>query len=278
MKLNIKSLNKFEKLLIFCSILIVISLILTSLYCLTNSLTCDVSLYTSTDKIVFYKTQPSIDLNITLANNSYNYITKGDNVFLNFQFIDNNNNIILEKKLDDPIILPWLTSKKYTLPIKAPDLGGNYTLKIFLDSELKESPLHTPIQIASSCLEHEYINGEAIGLKSSLVKPSIFANTELAVPLEISNYSSLNLECDKMYFISYHIYDDENYLLQWDGKRFNLSDTIKPFEVLNQTISIQDPIFSKAGTYNVVIDIVHEGVSWLSNNGLKPVTIEVTVK
>lgn len=66
------------------------------------------------------------------------------------------------------------------------------------------------------------------------------------------------------YYISYHIYDKDNNLLRWDGKRIQLDKSIYPDEKLTQEISITDLIFDNPGTYYLQLDIVHENFSWLS--------------
>lgn len=79
---------------------------------------------------------------------------------------------------------------------------------------------------------------------------------------------------ENKYCLSYHIYDAQNNLIKWDGNRtpfISVSDT------QNISMKLEDESLLEPGEYVVLIDLVEEGVTWLSSYGLEMEKISLTV-
>lgn len=74
--------------------------------------------------------------------------------------------------------------------------------------------------------------------------------------------------------LSYHIYDSDGACILWDGERTDFGILLGESTV---TLYVNGNYFKEPGEYVVEIDMVEEGVSWLSQQGWEPVRIHVLV-
>ena len=75
-------------------------------------------------------------------------------------------------------------------------------------------------------------------------------------------------------FISYHVYNDQGECVVWDGERAKFGSVYNGKEVMLQ---IGKDVFNSPGQYYVDVDVVQEGVTWLSKTGVEPKRINITV-
>lgn len=111
-----------------------------------------------------------------------------------------------------------------------------------------------------------------IECRKDAIMPSTGGNFEVEV--------QFMCEADKIfhnsnnYYLSYHVYDTKGDCLKWDGTRTAFSNVYNEKTV---TLSISDPLFEKPGNYILKIDVVEEGVTWLSSKGLEMEEILIVV-
>ncbi len=96
--------------------------------------------------------------------------------------------------------------------------------------------------------------------------------------LKIKNRGKLawNSEGDYPIFLSYHLYQRENYrTLQYDNRRFPLPGRIEPGQTFDMNITLRVPIEAKK--YIVQFDMVREGDAWFRDYGSRTAIIGLTV-
>ena len=85
-----------------------------------------------------------------------------------------------------------------------------------------------------------------------------------AVPLRVQNLSNFDFGADVN--LSYHWYDSSGKTVMWDGMRTSLAG-LKQGEVRSVTAQVQVP--AVAGQYTLKWDVVREGVTWFSSQGMQ---------
>jgi hypothetical protein len=95
--------------------------------------------------------------------------------------------------------------------------------------------------------------------------PATFATSATTLyNVKIQNLS--NFDWDPAINLSYHVYDASGRVLVWDGLRTSLSG-IKKNELRTIGVKVQAPV--TAGSYTLRYDIVQEGVTWFSSQGMQ---------
>src|SRR5438093_6832346 len=101
---------------------------------------------------------------------------------------------------------------------------------------------------------------------------SMGARLTMSVPVRIENMS--NFDWGTNINLSYHWYDAAGNVVVWDGMRTSLAGTARTrISAINAQIVVPD----KAGTYKLRYDIVQEGVTWFSGQGMQTPVKDVTV-
>ena len=99
--------------------------------------------------------------------------------------------------------------------------------------------------------------------------------------LTISNESNMVWHADEKneglrgISISYHWYTLEGSCIIWDGIRTPLPSPVSPGKVIKIDVQVKVP--EEPGTYQLVIDLVQEGITWFSWNGSDPLDLTVEV-
>lgn len=110
-------------------------------------------------------------------------------------------------------------------------------------------------------------------LDVSAVPPTAAAGSTILAPLRVQNLS--DFAWDPLINLSYHWYDATGRNLVWEGMRTPLAGIV-PNEVRGVAASIIAP--SAAGTYTLRFDLVHEGVTWFSFEGMQMPAVTVQVE
>ena len=107
-------------------------------------------------------------------------------------------------------------------------------------------------------------------------KGKILQKTEnsLAVMVEITVPEDVLFINDKPYRLAYHVYDINGNIVQKDGIRTDFNN-IKNGDLIEMVINTGE--LEPSGKYLIEIDIVQEGVAWISSRGLKTVFFEIVV-
>lgn len=77
------------------------------------------------------------------------------------------------------------------------------------------------------------------------------------------------------YRISYHIYDEDNNLVIFDGARTDFGSFVGALEV---DMAVDISAIPEKGTYMLEVDVVQENVAWLSDLGLQTIKLEIEVQ
>ena len=94
------------------------------------------------------------------------------------------------------------------------------------------------------------------------------------VTVDSRSFHDMSSETDRM-FLSYHLLDHQGNILIHDGIRTSL-DPIPARGIKEERVDIQIPL--EAGNYMAEIDLVEEGVTWFSEQGMETVKIPITVR
>jgi hypothetical protein len=94
------------------------------------------------------------------------------------------------------------------------------------------------------------------------------------VPLRVQNLS--NFQWDTTVNLAYHWYDSAGKAVVWDGLRTPLAG-LKPSEVRAVDAAVLPP--AVPGVYTLRFDVVREGVTWFSGQGMQlaPIAVKVDV-
>ena len=71
--------------------------------------------------------------------------------------------------------------------------------------------------------------------------------------------------------VAAHVFDAIGQTVVWDGERTSLPGDVSPGQSVITTVIVNAP--PKAGPYTVKVDLVREGIAWLSSYGVPPATI-----
>jgi hypothetical protein len=98
------------------------------------------------------------------------------------------------------------------------------------------------------------------------------AKLTVSVPVRIENMS--NFDWGSNVNLSYHWYDSAGNLVAWDGLRTSLAGTART-QIAGVNAQIAVP--AQPGTYSLRYDIVQEGVTWFSGEGMQTPVKQVSV-
>jgi SAM-dependent methyltransferase len=129
--------------------------------------------------------------------------------------------------------------------------------------------------------DRDLFSGFYEGSLSSATTPSRASGGTLDAAVHIRNAGN-GVWCEQSVFpvrVSYHLYRVDagaRTLMAFDSARTVLpSSGIAPGEQL--TVALQIPTPGQAGQYVAEVDLVHEGVRWFSERGLRPLSLAFTV-
>jgi hypothetical protein len=101
---------------------------------------------------------------------------------------------------------------------------------------------------------------------------SMGAKLTVSVPVRIENMS--NFDWGSNINLSYHWYDAAGNVVAWDGLRTSLAGTARTkIAAINAQIAVPD----QPGNYKLRYDIVQEGVTWFSGQGMQTPVKDVSV-
>ena len=71
--------------------------------------------------------------------------------------------------------------------------------------------------------------------------------------------------------VAAHVFDATGQTVSWDGERSNLPTDVAPGQSVTTTVVVTAP--ARPGTYSVKVDLVREGIAWLSAYGVAPAIV-----
>jgi len=106
------------------------------------------------------------------------------------------------------------------------------------------------------------------------VSVTLPANGNGFVTLGIKNTGSLQWRAVDLFDISYHVTRWDGTVVQWDGLRTSLPD-VAPGQTVTVNVAVRAP---SAGGYVVHFDLVREGVTWFSAQGVPTGDVALTAQ
>ncbi|MCZ7627090.1 MAG: NBR1-Ig-like domain-containing protein [Candidatus Methylomirabilis sp.] len=104
---------------------------------------------------------------------------------------------------------------------------------------------------------------------------SLTAGQTITVPVTVTNTGSLTWGANSAFRLAYHWYQGST-LVVWDGQRTLLPQSVGPGQRLPLTATLRAP--AAAGTYTLKWDMVQEGVTWFSGQGVATGSQSVVVQ
>ena len=157
-----------------------------------------------------------------------------------------------------------------SVPVTSPEKLGGYTLRLDLVQEgvaWFSSQGVAPRDFAIN-VTNGYSASYAVGASTPLQPGG-----RVAVPVTIKNdgLATWSAAGASPLHVAAHLFDATGQTVSWDGERSNLPADVAPGQSVTTAVIVNAP--AKPGTYTVKVDLVREGIAWLSAYGVAPATI-----
>jgi hypothetical protein len=215
---------------------------------------------------------------ITLGNTSnFAWPSAGPNpVTLSYHWINSAGKTVvwdgLRTKLPADVPAGQLTQLQADLAF--PSAAGTYLLRWDLVQEgvswFSGKGVRMPEQTVSVQAFVAPFYGASLGVEGT--PATMGAKLTVSVPVKIENMS--NFDWGSNVNLTYHWYDEAGNLVVWDGVRTSLAGTARTFIA---AVNAQIAVPSTPGTYKLRYDIVQEGVTWFSSQGMQTPVKQVSV-
>jgi hypothetical protein len=106
--------------------------------------------------------------------------------------------------------------------------------------------------------------------------PPLTISQATTVAVTVTNTGSLTWGANSVFRLAYHWYDGSGTTVVWNGLRTYLPQAVGPSQSLALTASLLAP--TTPGTYTLKWDLVQEGVTWFSSQGVATGNQTVTVQ
>ena len=199
-------------------------------------------------------------VSLTVKNDSQKTWDK-DEVFLSYHWLDSNGNIVLYDGVRSafPQDVPPGTSLTVEADVRPPGQSGSYVLQWDLVHETVTwfSKLHSD-NVKNVPVQVEILYSAEYELMEELT--DITAPTKVRLKVKNTGNAALN---PNQYRLAYHWFSPEGKMVERDGTRTALPETIQPGASIEMVANIDPP--NKSGDYYLQFDLVQEGVAWLSD-------------
>ena len=115
--------------------------------------------------------------------------------------------------------------------------------------------------------------GAVYGVFASTVGPR---GAQITVPVTLTNAGSLVWDPAQKFDLAYHLFDPSGAIIVWDGARTLLSAPVAPGASVTVNATVTLP--ATPGAFALKFDLVQEGVSWFSGQGVPAESITLTVQ
>jgi phosphoglycerol transferase MdoB-like AlkP superfamily enzyme len=95
------------------------------------------------------------------------------------------------------------------------------------------------------------------------------AGTVVTVPVQLTNRGRSAWSSTSGFFLAYHWYDASGEIVEWDGRRSRFASPVRPGETIEIVAQVEAP--TEPGDYQLMWDVVQEGVLWVSEVDPTPV-------
>ncbi len=157
-----------------------------------------------------------------------------------------------------------------SVPVTSPETLGAYFLRIDL---VQEGVSWFSAQgVAPRDFAINVTNGFGASYAVSPLSP-LQPGGRIALPVTLKNngLATWSAAGPNPIHVAAHVFDATGQTVIWDGERTTLPGDVAPGQSVITTVIVNAP--TKAGPYTVKIDLVREGIAWLSSYGVAPATI-----
>ena len=98
----------------------------------------------------------------------------------------------------------------------------------------------------------------------------------ITVPVTLTNTGSTTWDPAQKFDLAYHLFDASGRVVVWDGARTLLPAAVAPGASITVNASVTTP--ATPGAFALKFDLVQEGVSWFSGQGVPAESISLTVQ
>ncbi|HVR89168.1 MAG TPA: N-acetylmuramoyl-L-alanine amidase [Candidatus Limnocylindria bacterium] len=198
----------------------------------------------------------------------------GSNINLSYHWYDANGAVVVWDGLRTSLngIQPGQTVAVYPR-IAGPVTAGGYTLRFDL------------VQEGVAWFSSKGTTFDAI--PESIVQPTFGAvytvpaaatgapGATITLPVRLTNAGSLSWDPAKAFDLAYHLFTPSGAVVVWDGARTALPGPVGPGQSVTVNATVVVP---PAGSYALKFDLVQEGVSWFSGQGVPAESISLTAQ
>jgi len=115
--------------------------------------------------------------------------------------------------------------------------------------------------------------GAVYGVPVSTVGPR---GATITVPVTLTNAGSTTWDPAQKFDLAYHVFDASGAVVIWDGARTLLPVAVAPGGSITVNATVTTP--AAPGSFALKFDLVQEGVSWFSGQGVPAESISLTVQ
>ncbi|MBM4420447.1 MAG: hypothetical protein FJ034_02445 [Chloroflexi bacterium] len=209
---------------------------------------------------------------VVLYNGSNFAWNAGNGVNLSYHWYDAAGATVVWEGVRTPLNIPPGTAARVDASVVAPPPGA-YTLRFDVVQEgvtwLSGAGVTTPSKAVSVSVQ-EY--GATYAPAGTL---SLRAGQTGVLPVTIRNTGSLIWNPAQGFALAYHVYRADGSVLTWDGPRTALPGPVAPGATISVFATFTAP--AAPGAYVVKLDLVREGVTWFSGQGVPPAEVAATI-
>jgi len=157
-----------------------------------------------------------------------------------------------------------------SVPVTSPEVLGSYFLRVDL---VQEGVTWFSSQgVAPRDFAINVTNGFGASYAVSPLSP-LQPGGRIALPVTLKNdgLATWSAAGPNPIHVAAHVFDATGQTVIWDGERTSLPGDVAPGQSVITTVIVNAP--AKAGPYTVKVDLVREGIAWLSSYGVAPATI-----
>ena len=169
-----------------------------------------------------------------------------------------------------PADLPPGQNVVVSVPVTSPETLGAYFLRIDL---VQEGVAWFSAQgVAPRDFAINVTNGFGASYAVAPLTP-LQPGGRIALPVTLKNNGLATWSAGgaNPIHVAAHMFDATGQTVVWDGERTSLPGDVAPGQSLITTVIVNAP--AQPGPYTVKVDLVREGIAWLSSYGVTPATI-----
>ena len=208
---------------------------------------------------------------VTLTNNSS--FAWGPGINLSYHLYDAAGKVVAWDGVRTPLAIGVGQTATVKAQIADPAVPGTYTVKFDIVQEGVAWFSDKGVAAASRTVS---VTVPAYGMvfTSAPASVTIPANGSATVPLTVKNTGSVAWRAADHFDASYHLTRWDDTVVVWDGVRTVLPDAA-PGQTVTINVLVQAP---GAGSYVVKFDLVQEGVTWFSGQGIPTGNVAAIVR